>query len=335
MKENHNISVFLVDDERLIREGMKHLINWESYGFTICGEASNGRDALPEIAHTGAQIVISDIKMPFMDGLTMAKELKQQSPAVEIMILTGFDELDFVKESLHFGAFDFMLKPVSRADLVKTLERLRTKLSSKELFYPFDEENAVLNAINNNTDDLNGHIRCIFEMFASNRTPVGAASMICGKIMETIRQKSGISDCPLPDISEIDSYSELEVAFTDYVNEISAAKNVNVYATIEKIKKYIEENYQNDISLNTISSEFFFNKSYISRLFKSETGQNYNNFLIQVRIRHAKELLADPRLSIQTISERCGFGNSKYFSHLFKETVGMHPSQYRKENTLK
>ncbi len=98
---------------------------------------------------------------------------------------------------------------------------------------------------------------------------------------------------------------------------------------MEKIRRFIEEHYRENVTLRMISDALYFNPSYISRLFKAETGQNYVDFLYEVRIRHAKKLLAETDMSIQQITEAVGFSNAKYFSRSFKLYTGMQPTQFR------
>lgn len=105
------LTVFLVDDESIIRNGMKKLFDWESNGFTITGEAENGRDALPLILSLKPDIIITDLKMPFCDGITLASEIKKALPSAETVILTGYDEFEFAKQAIKIGVFDFLLKP--------------------------------------------------------------------------------------------------------------------------------------------------------------------------------------------------------------------------------
>lgn len=142
------LTVFLVDDESIIRNGMKKLFDWESNGFTITGEAENGRDALPLILSLKPDIIITDLKMPFCDGITLASEIKKALPSAETVILTGYDEFEFAKQAIKIGVFDFLLKPVSLDELRDTLNRIKQKLSgSRPLAYPLGSELKLTQAI--------------------------------------------------------------------------------------------------------------------------------------------------------------------------------------------
>ena len=141
---NHTLRVFLVDDEKLIREGMKKLLKWEAYGMEICGEAGNGRDALQAILELLPDIVLTDLRMPAMDGLTLASKLSVQAPSVEVVIITGYDEFEYAKEAVRSGVFDYLLKPVSQQELLDTMLRLKQKILNRHVGYPFEEEEQLV-----------------------------------------------------------------------------------------------------------------------------------------------------------------------------------------------
>ncbi len=100
-------------------------------------------------------------------------------------------------------------------------------------------------------------------------------------------------------------------------------------ALITQIRQYIDENYSEQLTLNTISDKFYIHSSYFSRLFKKETSENFIDYLTGKRIEEAKKLLLGTDLKIYEISERVGYGNSKYFSQLFEKHVGKGPKEYR------
>ncbi|MCQ2524771.1 MAG: response regulator, partial [Lachnospiraceae bacterium] len=118
------MKVFLVEDEYIIREGIKNIINWEGNGYTFCGEAADGELALPLISKTQPDIVITDIKMPFMDGLELSRLIKQKYPNIEIIILSGYDEFDYAKQGISIGVAQYLLKPISGADLLKAVNEV-------------------------------------------------------------------------------------------------------------------------------------------------------------------------------------------------------------------
>lgn len=119
------LSVFLADDEKIIRNGTKKLLEQLGLGVEICGESENGHDALPMIRKLNPDILITDLKMPFVGGIELSKAVKAELPQTEIIVLTGYDEFDYAREALRTGIFDFLLKPVSAEELKQSMLRLR------------------------------------------------------------------------------------------------------------------------------------------------------------------------------------------------------------------
>lgn len=123
--------VLIVDDEVLVRQGIKHLLNWESEGFHICGEAANGIEALEMIEKLSPHIVITDIVMPLMDGVEFTSILKSRYPNIEVIVLSSFGEFQYVRSTFQSGVADYILKPKLDAEqLLAILKRIVKKIPS-------------------------------------------------------------------------------------------------------------------------------------------------------------------------------------------------------------
>lgn len=139
------IKVFLVEDEAIIRRGIKNKIPWEAEGFEFAGEASDGELAYPMIKKIRPDIVITDIKMPFMDGLELAAIVKKELPDTKIIILSGYNEFDYAKRAISIGVTDYQLKPISSEKLLETIRRvgktIREEQEQKQLLEEYKKEN--------------------------------------------------------------------------------------------------------------------------------------------------------------------------------------------------
>ncbi|MDF2787630.1 MAG: DNA-binding response regulator [Neobacillus sp.] len=123
--------VLIVDDEQLIRQGIKHYLNWEQEGFEIVGEASNGSEALELIEMKQPHIVITDIVMPIMDGEELTRIVKDRYPHIEIIILSSFGEFDYVRSTFQSGVVDYILKPkLDSKGLLKALKAAAERIPS-------------------------------------------------------------------------------------------------------------------------------------------------------------------------------------------------------------
>lgn len=140
----NEIKVFLVEDEMVIRRGIKNSIDWEKEGYIFCGEASDGELAYPMIIKEKPDILITDIRMPFMDGLELCKLVKKELPNIKILILSGYDEFDYAKEAIRLGATEYLLKPISSGKLLEALngvsESIRREKEDKDLVRKYMEE---------------------------------------------------------------------------------------------------------------------------------------------------------------------------------------------------
>ena len=139
------IKVFLVEDEAIVRRGIKNNIPWEKEGFEFAGEASDGELAYPMIKKIKPDIVITDIKMPFMDGLELAALVKKTLPDTKIIILSGYNEFDYAKKAISIGVTDYQLKPISSERLLETIKRvgdiIREEQEQKKLLEEYKKEN--------------------------------------------------------------------------------------------------------------------------------------------------------------------------------------------------
>lgn len=97
------LKVFLVEDETVIREGLRDRIPWEQYGYRFVGEAADGEVALPLIRKTRPDVLITDIKMPFMDGLSLSRIVREEFPKTKILIISGYDDFEYAREAISIG----------------------------------------------------------------------------------------------------------------------------------------------------------------------------------------------------------------------------------------
>lgn len=125
------LKVFLVEDEFVVREGIKRNIDWSANGYDFCGEASDGELAYPMIQKLKPDIVITDIKMPFMDGLALSRLIKKEMPWIEIIVLTGHQEFEYAKEAIKIGIAEYLSKPINGEELLREVNAIAVKIEEK------------------------------------------------------------------------------------------------------------------------------------------------------------------------------------------------------------
>jgi two-component system, response regulator YesN len=132
-KENNLMAykVFLVEDEIVTRENIRDNVNWKADGFEFCGEAADGELALPLLRTAIPDVLITDIKMPFMDGLQLCKIVRESMPSVKVIILSGHDEFEYAQRAIQLGVTEYLLKPVSAQDLHQVLQKIAMQLDQE------------------------------------------------------------------------------------------------------------------------------------------------------------------------------------------------------------
>ncbi|MBP5519267.1 MAG: response regulator [Treponema sp.] len=152
-------SVFAVDDEPIVLEGIRSKIDWEGSGFVFVGEATDGEIALSMIQELKPDILITDIKMPFMDGLELSSAIKKIQPWIKIIILSGHDEFDYAKKAISIGIEDYLLKPFTPDELLSSLTKTACQI---------DKERKQLSDISKLREELKTNEALIKKDFLNN-----------------------------------------------------------------------------------------------------------------------------------------------------------------------
>ena len=126
-----NYKVVLVDDEVEVIDAIEQRIHWDILGFEVVGSATNGVKALELVEKQQPDVVITDIKMPYMDGLELARRLNKEYQNIHIIIFTGFDEFEYAKEAVHLEVEEYMLKPINALELTECMKRLKKTLDKE------------------------------------------------------------------------------------------------------------------------------------------------------------------------------------------------------------
>ncbi len=150
------LKVFLVEDESIVREGLKNNIPWHEYGYQFTGEASDGEMALPMIRKIRPDVLITDIKMPFMDGLALSRIVTQEIPDIKIVIISGYDEFEYAQQAIRVGVEQYLLKPITKNTLRKVLLEVREKIESEQ------EQRSYLETFQNEMKEYENYARRSF-----------------------------------------------------------------------------------------------------------------------------------------------------------------------------
>lgn len=510
--------IVLVEDEPLFRKGLAKMIAGSGTSWTVCGEADNGQEAEQLIADCQPDLVITDIRMPIMDGLELLKRVKTRFPHIEFIVITGYQDFQYAQTALRNGALDLLVKPCSKSDIDEVLAKVDALLSERQAiarkaasehqlrlentlrsiflrlpypvelltelertvggqrlivfqivdFFPAHKQFkkhdvpllqfAVLNIISEMLDNhgLSGTLLLIEAgRFGLLLQPSAKERLFCESVCTTITPLLGltvharegglvprllqlpdmyesvaekarplppaVSDAPTGNgvdyafpinrakqqlisaqtvafitagqaeslrsylgelIHEIGSYGletdtwkiealslsfalldtarkQLESAYdpkalTERIGKLHECRTMEearYWMTVEtetflrvfqdwqmkysvsainRAVRYIEEHYAEPLSLQQVASHIHLNAAYFSHLFKKETGRSFVQFLIDLRMERAKQLLSNTDMNVTEVSGVIGYDLPNYFAKLFKQATGYSPKEYRK-----
>lgn len=362
--------VLLVDDEPYVREGIKNLIDWKKCGFNLCGEADNGEKAIGLAVELSPHVIITDIKMPLMDGLELIKIVSQiANGRIKFIILSGYNEFEFAKTAMQYNVKNYILKPIDEDELSQSLKKLYIEIESEMKFnilknnivfyegtkdFPYNHEfveltsiPALIEAIESNQENsIHSIIHSIYDkLYTLNITSESVHTYINSfknEIMKIMHQMGGnmeeiLTDFPVQsiEVNKITS-DESREAMIDYSIKIAAyieaLRRSQSLGIIADIRNYILRNYQNKITLKSISEHFYINPVYLGQLFKKKLGISFNDYLSNLRVEEAKKLLRRKDMKVYEIAKGVGYNEPDYFISRFEKAVGMTPAQYRQKH---
>lgn len=344
------MKVLLVDDEKFAIEGLRNMLNWSGFEGELIGTASNGQEALLIAENEKPDVIISDIKMPIMDGLTLAKRIYEQSSNIDIILLSAHGEFEYAQQAIQYKVTNYILKPITR-EKINRLDQLLLQLKHKrhshkqDFLHIWDHQfkDKILSGLRHTDlsvfDELFSSV--LFTTPTSHETynTIGIQLInflyeymseihINKEILNVSRQKSLAHYLDLPNQQEKANY--LISKYYDILSNLKSQKHSNADTIIVFANSYILEHFSEaDFNISFLADKVNVSLSYLSTLFKQSMGINLSTYIINLRLAKAKELLQNLEYSICDIGVQCGYEDSRYFAKLFKKKVGLTPSEYR------
>lgn len=355
------MKALIVDDEILVRKGISMGIDWNEMGFSVVKEANNGVEALDIAKDSKPDLILTDIRMPKMDGLELIKQLKVYCPDSVIIVLTCLNDSQYVREAMQFGgALDYVLKlSLSTEELEKTIKKATTyitknsSISKKDINLKYyinlsiEEETTLKDSIESGNLDLAINcIKQIFQKIYNQKLQINTQIEwyeIVGFYSSILKKYGGniytieIENKKLTQwVDESDDISQLESRLIEmtklFFSYLKKLKNKQYGPEITLAIDYMNKHYNEIIKLSDAASVVGLNTSYFSKKFKKVTGINFIDYLNNIRIEKAKEILQNTNKSIYVIAQEIGYSNDSYFCRIFKQSVGMSPQQYKKNS---
>lgn len=381
-------SLMIVDDEEIIRNGIRDAVSASALPLKSVRIAPSAREALEMLGAAPCDIILTDIRMPDMDGLEMVEKAKEIWPETRVIFLTGYQDFEYARKALRLNSDDFLLKPVPDEKLIEVIGNVISRLDSLwlERFELRYRKSMEIREIDSETkspeyllliayeaapermskDEIHkslcGMLTRLFRHYCSAAVFVqeesctiarlqpmveeGHWDKVCWKTLEElqsfflehldVKMSIGLSERAEPDkISRIMQQMKTECMRRDNFGGLlrfpieEKEENGNENYAVKAIQSYIRKNPGKDLSLGTLSEKFRINPSYLSRVFHQETGIPISEFIVQVRLVLAKQLLADTDMKIYEIARQTGFETPGYFTKVFNKAEKISPRNYR------
>lgn len=343
------IKTMLVEDERVLLEDLLTIINWQGEGFAIVATANNGKQGLRKYEQHLPELIITDIRMPVMDGLSMMKSIRRANPAVQFLILSAYSEFDYAKEALRMGAEDYILKTeISESYLKEKLNQIRISMANRtDMLYDATEKK-LLSLISNP-----GSFCSLPDSQEPSPTDIADALDKIFHPLDTLPEEALLRQLVhflLPAVQKqyddmmlsdkyrqpsLKSLTDVRCWLMDEIVEIIHLKEMifhHAYSpVIINAVDYIRQHYPDpDLKISLIADHIGLSSGRFSVLFKKEMGKTVNDFLTELRITEAKKLLSSGKYKVYEVTEMVGYRTSQYFSQIFYQYTGQYPNQYRR-----
>lgn len=387
------MKILFNDDDVIARKNIEKRIPWEQYGWELIYCAKNGMEALEFMQTHQPDVILSDIKMPVMDGIQMAIIAKDYYPEVKFIFLSGYKDFEYAQQALKLNAIDYLTKPVMTQTLIDALKKAESLIRQEkktnhvmEERYPQICRHFISQLMANNFTQLDSSVCQALDLHLNQGFgTVGFADLksvdflSANDLMELLWQGCrhfsdlfpGSFFIPLdatqlffiftadrtPDKKEFQLklqqmqallntwlqenlhiygaffyglyFRELNELYLSY-RTAQNARNNQITDLMSQIQQYIKAEYANpELTLMNIANHFNINHCYLTSLYKEKYGINLYDYLIQVRMEKAAELLKTTDLKSYQVAELTGYNNGQYFSLSFKKYYGCTVTEFK------
>lgn len=364
------LKAVVFDDEYIVIEGLRMMIDWSSYGIELAGTATDGLSALECFRGVWPDIVFTDIRMPGMTGLQLIEKITEEKPDTYCVVFSGFNEFEYVRNAIRLGVIDYLEKPISIQSIENALHKIQqhnlAKLEQQTLkkqlqetqsemlgnitlellfgsmealprwqkLLGADADRIVSMTVVKYTEGLEWPKLMDSRMILTRKGDEHLALVLHFKAPEPELWDSIQSSASSNPIGVGGTYQSIEQASKSYHEAQKAyaliSHDPNKHEAVERAKRYIEQHFMRDLSLNDVSEHVGMNPTYLSVLFKDVMGESYIKFLTRYRMEHAKELLRKGA-KVNDVSEMVGYRTYRHFAEVFKKYTGQTPGQYKEE----
>ncbi|MCR4694385.1 MAG: response regulator [Pseudobutyrivibrio sp.] len=353
----------IIDDEPWTRNVIKSLGQWERLGIEIVGEASDGEMGWSLIKNIYPDIVITDVRMPHLSGLDLIQLIRAESMKASVIVISGYDDYDYVRQALKLGVADYLLKPIKPEELNRQLENCITLLENNATLpqlkvdadFPPDEWGKEYQKILEKLEiqlqlgaskdvlTLLNHLQAFVQEKEGN-TPakfiqIGIYYALLGVLQKYIlnigfTKKDIFQNTDSTYVFNRDSKLEEIIIFfqklysqtLQYVDEHTKKKN---RLDTDSVCRYLKEHYTDGITLEGVADHFHISKEYLSKMFKNDQQIGFTDYVLKLRMERAKELITVYHAPLKEVGAIVGYIDQAHFYKNFKKYYGITPGEMR------
>lgn len=343
----------VIDDEFIVVEGIKAMIARMKLDFEVVGFAYDGIAALEVVRNTRPNIVITDIRIPGLDGLSLIEEAKDFLPDTAFVVISGYNEFEYARRAITLGVKGYIDKPITMEKLSQVLTTIEKEFENQEQAHIENQDKdagkqslnvhidlLIHSIIREEADAVREQAENMISDIRNQNNTIEEYKNECFKILcvtlgvfsEQKKQYERENLVFYKDIEVLESYEEVDHYVREIIDRIAerikAGKSGSSHRIIIQLLDYIKLHYNKDIGLNELADMVGMNPAYLSVLFKDEVGMSYIKYLTQLRLNHAKDLLLKGYKVIE-VSELVGYNDYHYFCSIFKKNIGQKPNEFK------
>ncbi|WP_186446236.1 response regulator [Paenibacillus cremeus] len=345
------LKTILADDETMIKKSLKVIVERTNL-FTVTEVFTNGRDALEYMKSNPVDLLITDIRMPVMDGLNLIAALREMGNEAEVIILTGYGEFEYAQRALRYGVTDYLLKPIVPEQLQNMLEQIVNKRDQQKLMQERRQESlwyctqqgerlshllrdmdgvaiiSLLDEVHSYMNQTFGDQLPVYKTFYTDLLALAHNELIA--IAPDFKE---VIPVPAP-FTEEDSTDKLRARVRKQISEwmlkMADLRSHGTALTMKKALAYIGQHiYDANLTLQSVADELNLSVSYTSESIKQSLGMNFTQYVTKLRMEHAKALLADSSCKMYEAAFQSGYADYAHFTKTFKKYYGYSPKEYR------
>jgi len=296
--------LLFAEDDLVVLEDLSNIVDWQAEGYRV-HTAVNGRQGLRYFQVFRPQIVVTDIKMPLMDGLEMMQCILAENSAVQFMILSSYEDFAYLQEAIRLGAKDYIRKTSITADLL--LQKVTALRENWE-----KEAAEALSMLKGMAQDMR------------------KGGMSTSEPLKALAGRFPAENVLQPFVAYLESELAYKLPKDESVFDFLEKKYCRTYSEpVENAVAHIRDNFADPALSNSMVAEVVgMSERRLAERFKAETSHTINDYITMVRMETAKKLLAEGRM-IYEAAEMTGYSTPQYFGSVFKNYTGMTPNEYR------